>query len=408
MAKLRTLVFEPSLRGHRGNFVRLLVDRLLTLGFDVELCCPAEELSESEGETFLSSVKGNISIREFRKLESGVSALRGAKDRLERLVDVAKLSRANTIYVPYADGLSQAWGLKLQCCSIMPRGTSFEGLMMRGRYAYPMNNVLESLQARLSLKAQQRSPWLLLHHLDAVAFSMVSAGGGSPRDRLIPEPIDPPRSISKEQARDVLMLDPHEPIITCPGGVTSTKGCDILARAVSLLDSQIDGRLVLFGRHSKSVKETIEKINRPDRILSMDRFATKEEFDCLFAAADVVALCYPRHIGSASILLRAAAYQKHVICSDWGWMGWAAREFNIGQTVNCDSIEAITEGLTLSLKSASNGEKKSQSERLKEFLAYHTPENHTSHWVQGICARLGIEPPSLVPHPLVSNLPRCC
>lgn len=381
----------------------MLSERLLSFGLDVELCCPSEELHVPEAATFLSELEGKLSIRDFPGMNSALSTLQGARVRLNVLAEVAKSSRAQTVYVPYADGLSQAWGLTIRCGSLMPSDVKFEGLMMRGTYAYPTRTFVESVKVKLSLKAQERSPWDRLHHLDAVAFAHLPSFGNLSRDRLIPEPIDAARLISKEQARTTLMLDMHETIITCPGGVSSTKGCDRLAEAMSLLDSQVDARLVLLGRHSNSVKAAVRESSHPDRILSIDRFATSHEFDCLFAAADVIAICYPRHIGSASILLRAAAYKKHIIASNWGWVGWAANEFSIGQTVDCNSIESIAEGLTRIIKLTTDHDEPVHSEKLKTFLDYHTPENHTAHWVLGICERMGISPPNLVPHPSVSG-----
>ena len=399
----KALIFEGSLRGHRANFVSILAGSLLDLGLEVELCCPSEGLSDPEAQAFLTGVLDRVTVRSFADLPKTMSAFQNANQRLDRLVHSVKESDAGSVYIPYADGLAQAWGSKFRVNSLMPDGVSLEGLMMRGSYAYATETIFQKLKSVYSQKTQTRPPWDRLFYLDAIAFHHLKSLRNDARIQLMPEPIEASVEISREEACLALGLNQEDLIIACPGGVSSTKGCDLLIKAISLLPQSFKAKLILLGRHSQSVKEMVSQIGRPDRVVSIDRFATPHEFDCLFSAADLIALLYPRHVGSSSILLRAALRNKPIVASDWGWIGWATKEFGAGDIVDCGSMDAIVDAIERALTSIALGRLPTQSDRLKQFLEFHTPQNHAAHWLSGICERLGVEKPNLVDHPIVEN-----
>ncbi len=65
-----------------------------------------------------------------------------------------------------------------------------------------------------------------------------------------------------------------------------------------------------------------------------------------FAAADVVAAPYQKHVGMSGITVQAAAVGRPLLCSDYGLMGELTRQYQLGSTVDASSPRAIGEALT--------------------------------------------------------------
>lgn len=396
----RVLVFENSLSGHRANYVRLLGEALLSLDVDLKLALPKNALDTVEGNCFLADLINHAEHIPLENISTELSVRKNSKRRFQMLRETILSSKANHVFVPYADGITQAWGMHINPQSCFPKGVILEGLMMRGGFAYPTENIKQKLSRELSWKFQQRSRWDRLHQLDPLVYSEIHRRDANfaKRVRLIPDPVEPLSTNDRSRACKLLGITESSTIITCPGAVREQKGCDKLVEAVDQLRCVQDIKLILWGKHSEKVLRVLRGVKNPDRFYSIDRFASDLEFDALFAAADLVAVCYPRHIGSASILIRATRAKKPILASDWGWIGWACEGFDLGLTCDATDSETIQRAIGDLLKQAPNSIQTS-SRKSDAFSEFHSISNHINHWTQLIREKLDLPAAKTIPMP---------
>lgn len=388
---LKTLVFEPFLSGHRAHYVAVHTRALLELGAEVILAVPENAREQPEGKVFLDDVLSHVEHLPLPAISSHLTVLATAKAKLQLLRESVQRSNPHHCFVPYADGLSQAWGMMARPKALFPTDLPIEGLVMRELFAYPGLGWKRTLFAKLSSFLQRRAAWTKLHHLDPLAFQKIkNRPNASTEHCLIPDIIGSPPPLEKRIAKQRLGLDPDRYVITCPGPVRTSKGSKALMAATDMLDDAANVQLALIGKHSVELKQFAKRYAGNSKFHLVDRFATAEEFDLLFSAADMIAVCYPQHFGSASILLRAAAAGKNIIASDYGWIGWATKTFHLGEVCDANSPEAIRR--LIENHALQNVDHSSAQARAAEsFLRYHTEKNHIGHWTRLFRQRLGME-----------------
>ena len=384
------LVYENSLSGHRGLYVAILAEELIRLGLQVTLALPANALDQTEGQVFLANTMQRCEVLPQACISiANPSGLSFAKAKLSQLVQATKHKQFQRCYVPYADGLTQGWGAKLLPKQVLPSELPIEGLMMRGGFAYPQPSVRRKWAALISKRLQLRSNLSVIHQLDPMPFYAMQPSANN-RIRLMPEFIDQEPDFDQHQSKADFGIEPDTHLIVCPGAVNENKGAHLLIEAIHQPQAEKHLHLLLVGKHSSAVLQRLSRFPNSKRVTSINRFATANEFSKLFAAADTVAVCYLRHIGSSSILLRAAKSRKQILASNWGWIGWATNTFELGKTCNASSIDDIV----ASLNQLANQSEKSGANDLrfkpKTFLDYHSKENHCAHWSDELCKQLGL------------------
>ena len=393
MSPAKVLVFEPSLSGHRAHYVAVQTKELLRLGLHVSLAVPDNALEQPEGLTFLKDVLRESHVVPLQAIAKNLRTTATAKAKFTQLQATIADVKPVHCYVPYADGLAQAWGMHPRPNKAIPNDIGIEGIMMRGRFAYPGLSFKSRFASQISRLLAVRGNWTRLHQLDPLVFEYLQRSGFKRHiNSLIPEIIQIPTHTDTAVARKNLNLDPHKHVIACPGGVNGSKGSGKLIDAViSINDSNI--QLVLIGKHSTDIKTKLKVIGQHPSIISQDRFASETEFTDLFAAADTIAVCYPRHVGSASILLRAAAAGKNIIASDWGWIGWTTKKFKLGNTCDATSVESIRKAILQQKETAFDTEPSGHGSSL---LSFHTPENHLAHWTSFLRTQVGLPAATLI------------
>jgi hypothetical protein len=128
----------------------------------------------------------------------------------------------------------------------------------------------------------------------------------------------------------------------------------------------------------------------------VDRYVTDEELGAAFYAADVVAVTHPRQIGSSGTLVRAAAAERYLLTSDFGWVGWVTQLFQLGSAVNVADIDILSTALTTALERSAAYRR---NEAANRFCRYHTVPNQQAHWIREIGEQLQL-PTSALPNRL--------
>jgi glycosyltransferase involved in cell wall biosynthesis len=269
-----------------------------------------------------------------------------------------------------------------------------EGILMRGRFAYPAQRPRDRIFARAWLAATTRSPFDILHHLDPIPYEAIMARGGrlAARSRLIPEPVEPVQQVDRVDARRRLCLPEDGRLICCPGWLDTRKGVDRLIRAFAAAQLAGTDRLLLAGRMEPAIRSVLDahaELQRAGRLIAREGCLSDEELHLSMSAADLVCTPYPRHIGSSGIIVRAAALQRMVLASDFGWVGMIVARFGLGMTCDCRDDDALASALPAALARSSAFRPTDAAAR---FTQFHTHENFAAHISARLRQRVGTAP----------------
>lgn len=391
---LRVLIIESDGTGHRLQHVRVCVQAIADLGVEIVFATGASIPETDEFRIHITPVLHRITIDASLAEADGESPWRSAVTRVSEFIAAVERHRPNHVYILYADGFAQVTGAARRVGRArFPKSIECEGILMRGRFAYPRTSWADALVARVWLAATSASPIDILHFLDPIPYQRVLQRGGrlAMKARLIPEPVEPLTVLDRQDARRRLNLPLEGRIVCCPGGLDARKGVDRMIRVFAVASGQlrVDDRLLLVGRVDASIREAIhqarELIER-GRIIIRDRVVSDEDLHRAIAAAHVVATPYPRHIGSSGIVVRAAALERMVLASDFGWVGMVTSRFGLGLTCDCGDDAAIGRLLPVALTAS---ESYRPSPAARRFTRFHTQANYGAHLTKRLRQRLG-------------------
>jgi glycosyltransferase involved in cell wall biosynthesis len=203
----------------------------------------------------------------------------------------------------------------------------------------------------------------------------------------MPDPVEAP-AVDKAAARRLLGLPPGARIAGCAGAIDERKGMDHLLRAFSRVAKAGD-HLLLAGKLSPQIRGLLDACptGLRARIHAPDRFLDDEAFGASLAAMDLVCTPYPDHVGSASIVIRAAAAGKPVLAADTGWMQAIVPRFGLGATVAVKDGDALAQALAAGLEKAPDHVSHPAA---AAFVAFHAPGNFAACWTARLRERLGV------------------
>jgi glycosyltransferase involved in cell wall biosynthesis len=392
---MRIVVIEPDCGGHRFAYLRFLIPALRELCQDVILCTTEDAPRTTEYAVHLAPI-----TKHFRLDATSPPPSRGAMQyaiqKLAILAQAISRHRADHVYIPYADGITEfAAACGLLGWQPAPNSVETEGLLMRGGTAHPERGLRGVLQFQAVWTLLRRTPWTIVHFLDPILYERVlrSTVGLAHRSRLMPEPVDPVPPVDRESARRRLKLPVDGRYIGCCGGIDERKGMHLLIRAFAAARLRSDDRLLLAGRQSPGVKRILQTecsdLVAAGRICLMDGYLDEVESTLSMLALDVVCTPYPWHIGSSGIVVRAAAAGRPIVASDIGWLGFVTRRFGLGQLCNVHDRDAFVSVIESSLDGASRFNLPAIGQR---FTKFHTAENFCLAYVARLRERLGLPP----------------
>ena len=131
----------------------------------------------------------------------------------------------------------------------------------------------------------------------------------------------------------------------------------------------------------------IRALLRSGRIIAPDGYMSDEDFSLTMFAADLICTPYPRHIGSASIVIRAAAAERPVLGSDFGWIGYVVPRFGLGRICNVTDPAVFAAALRDSLADAHLFR---LTESGRRFVAFHSPDNYRATWTLRLRRQWGL------------------
>ncbi len=390
---MRVLVVEPVSEGHRFTYLRYLIEALAQLGLKPVLATTAFAASSIEFDHQLAASTHRFVLDASYSHERG--GMKAARARLRTLKAAASTHRPDHIIVPYADGLVQALTFYGRRVLHLPRHVELEGLLFRGAFAYPGRGIGHRITSRVGGLAIAASPIDMLHVLDPLVLERLQCTRSRAELSLMPDPVEEVPLISKAEARSRLNLPLDGRLVSCSGRLDARKGVDLLVRAFLSADLKAQDRLLLAGKASPSIRSLIDREYRKDvergRLIVMDRYVSDEELALVNAASDVVSAPYPRHIGSASIVIRAAAAKRPVLGSDFGWIGHVVPRFDLGWTCRVSDVGTFAASLVTALDAAASW---TASTKSTAFTTFHSVPNFEAHWTSRLRQRLNLSPSS--------------
>jgi glycosyltransferase involved in cell wall biosynthesis len=191
--------------------------------------------------------------------------------------------------------------------------------------------------------------------------------------------LPPPSPARNEKLRDSLNLDSNETVFLIFGSLTPRKGIEAFLAALEELPAGTSSRvcLLIAGTCSTEYREVLEKriveveAITQARVVRRHEYIPDDEMPAYFHLADVIVTLYDRHAGVSSVNLLAAAARTPVLSSNWGMMGQAATEWNLGPTVAPDNSAAVAAAITRLLEEPA--ENFCDTRQMRRLADQHTP-----------------------------------
>lgn len=185
-----------------------------------------------------------------------------------------------------------------------------------------------------------------------------------------------------EQIKSSLGIEPERRVFLLFGVLNGRKGIHEILDAVLLLSPELCRKLcfLLVGPTTPKRKEMIhaqiKNISRSKapQIIEHYEFIPDRENQPYFLASDVVLAAYQGHIGTSSILVRAAAAGKPVLSTDYGLMGEWTRHHQLGITVNSAKPSEIAHAITQFLQESP--QKFCDRAKMQKFAEENSAENY--------------------------------
>lgn len=226
------------------------------------------------------------------------------------------------------------------------------GIYFRPNFLANSTGFYPSLKKWILKKALQSGQLKNLFCLGADSLTAIKALSA---DVHIAELCDPIRSFSIAANEQVdflknLQLPKHKKVYLNFGSLDNRKGIEIFLKACENLPvSVLSGMcLLLVGPIRTDYEQIIQSaISRVPSLEVITRFGylLAPQVQMCFDASDVVLLLYQGHLGSSSVLVRAAKAGKLMFGADQGQIGLLIKQNKFGLVVDSSSVAAVSAGL---------------------------------------------------------------
>lgn len=351
---MRVLVPEPEHPGHYLQWLAYVVEAFRVRGDEVIVVTSQLARQSPEWTEYMGELETAVECVVIPYMGHTPQRWRS---RLKRWRYAAALAAAvrrlqpDLVFIPFLDTLvlPLLWReLTRPPCLAVP---AIEGILVCVEDAYPQGDSLKTrlvAWARRRLMESGRLRRVLFVDELALAHVQQRPVPGVCLEHC-PQPVVFPPANGRA-LRQQFDLGPEVVVVASFGMQDERKGVDRLLQAFMRRPPRARERLLLAGRHSPRVRQLLADYRSADsqavwRVLSLDRFLRVEEFRAGFAAADVVAAIHPHQIGTSDTLMYAAAFERPVLASKFGWIGHFARTHQLGYVCDTESPDDLARGL---------------------------------------------------------------
>lgn len=397
-----TILEQRYAGGHFLHYVARLIRALEGVADEIVLATPEACAASSQYGVYLRPLEGRFRMHPVweRWTQHNKPVHKLAFIYADLLRDVVRDTRCDAILIPGADGIAEGTGLaRLALRNAIPQSVHAEALLIRGPIAYGFEQRRRT--AFLQKLAMRAMPFDRVHFIDPVVYRWAKSlsPGLASRCRFVPDPIDPPPTISKADARAKLGWPAHARIALSIGPQDDRKGTDVLVNATARSNLGVEDRVVLAGQIVKPLRAQIDAMMNADptlrsRLILVDRYLSTDEFGAAMRAADLIVAPYKPQPHPSGVTLQAAAAGRMVLTSHVGWFEQIVPVFGLGMTCDCQSIDALADALPGALERSTTFVTGKASRKL---LAFHQPESFARAWRAGLLERMGRTPDADVP-----------
>ena len=384
MQKTSTVtIYEPDHTGHRLKYVALIAEAFFNIGYRVVIVTTVTVLNSMQYKQLLLPYKHRFEIVTV----PGTSVSRNMFTAMMRdafaLSKLLRTTKADLLFVPCLDSSFYVFGCLGAVHLLRNRNAPpIHGILFRGNYAYqrPAFKPLMKLKQKATEWIILKGPYSRILCLDEIVYDRLARSlkrkikAFHNRFILCPDPVESSiGGIDADSFRKMYCIPTKARIVGGFGNIDERKGMDLLIRAFVKYGPSDYEYLLLVGPQNNRVREVLKSIIESDarskNIVSVDRFVSDDELLAAIDACDVVAAPYPEHIGSASIVLRAAAFNKPVLGSEFGWIGHFVRKYRLGYCCNVLDEKELIIGIHWAFNAA-----RLNSDDAKAFAALNSVE----------------------------------
>jgi len=395
---MHVVIFEPCPRGHRFTYVKRVVNALSPLPVKITLATTPEATSHETYPEQLASLASRFELADRYPEADPSHKFRFGWETASTLVRAVRDLKPDHVIAPSFDGALEMLGIqRLAFLASALSRTELEAMSLGASWVYLQHNTVRRwFKRRAWAAAVGASGVRTLQIIDPLLMRSFRALTPqiAAKTKLAPDPVDAAPRVGKSEARRQLGIDEGGRLISCVGRLDERKGVDILIRAFRAANLRPDDRLLLVGKHMPEITALLEgeasDLVRAGRIISRDGYVTDEQMVLSIAAADLIGVTYRRHLGSASILIRAAAQGRPILSSDRGWPGETCRRFALGTACAIRDFDVVTRALRESLEASTSFTPHPAAAR---FVEFHSVENAQSFWAQRVRERLNLPDP---------------
>jgi len=342
----RIAIYEAGGGGHRLSYVRYLVEGLAERGIRPIVVLGDIALDDPAYETQLAPHRDRFD-QVVVPARTGRPVIAFAR-RARQISSILKKHRPDRLWVPDGTGLAQiAWMLS-RIGLFRTHGVKVRVLIVRVAALYRRGGSLIRRLGDRMFEAMVASG--IFDHvvlIDRYAQRWLRERGHTGRSVFTWDPLPEAPEATPAECRERLGLDPGGRGWSMAGRIDQRKGADLAIRAFMRLHEsgriRDDDRLFLAGGADAAVRELLEGEAAPlvesGRIVRGPAYVSEDDFWYWLGAGDVVLACYPRHIGPASLPVRAAALRRPVVGESDSWIARTIEDFGLGVVTDSASRE---------------------------------------------------------------------
>jgi hypothetical protein len=336
---MNVALFDWTVGGHHGRYVRRFAEVLSTAGARVTVAVPDVALPVVDGLPIDAIALGAArpAVDLTRPLGPQHRAL--AEAEVDRLTDVVRRTRPEHVIHLYADPIIRRLverpplPARVSICLFFPRAHYPRAF---GSPLTPAEWLRAQFQEHLVRRWRRRPDAHTLLTLDAeAAAGWAARTGGGAGAAWLPEPPIGAMPDGPAPVREGCVVY---------GALAPRKGLDRLARAIALAPTPLHVTLagaVESGFETELSRLAAEMRQAGSTVDVRARSHTEVEGLAVLAGARCAVLPYPRHAGMSRVLVEAAATGTPVVAHEWGLLGHLVRTHGLGMTVDAGNPVAL-------------------------------------------------------------------
>lgn len=351
----RVLVVDPMIEGHHADYLLHLLRWAYSGFFEGEMILWVEATfdpiwRQEFGNTLPSTVQIHYFPEPDRTIWMNQNMVFRSFSMWKRVKAMANLWKVDHVLLMYLDipqlGVSCAFRPKFQV----------SGILFRPNFHYPVTGWKakvgqwgkKTLLALLLKRSFVQTIWTL----DATAVQAPDFSS-YPHFKVIRDPVRyiPQSEEKKVSARAFYRWPAGKKVFLLFGHLDERKGVTILLEAITRLSKEeLQGSMFLLaGKLAPHLKPEIDHwlplAQQVADVRTDFRSLAAEEIDVLFDLSDYILALYQRHVGMASVVVRAGLSGKPLWASDFGYLGHLVRDYALGKVVASEDPEAVAQSL---------------------------------------------------------------